>query len=115
MKYELKIEADTPDELFNLFKNLKDRPINELPKPSKVVVEVGDEPQPQPEPEPVKEESAAPVITIDDVRRKFKEKANTGNKAHMREILQHYGADCVSNLSSEHYADVMQELELVEA
>lgn len=113
MKYELKIEADTPDELFNLFKNLKDRPINELPKPSKVVVEVGDEPQP--EPEPVKEEPAAPVITIDDVRRKFKEKANTGNKAHMREILQHYGADCVSNLSSEHYADVMQELELVEA
>lgn len=113
MKYELKIEADTPDELFDLFKNLKDRPINELPKPSKVVVEVGDEPQP--EPEPVKEEPAAPVITIDDVRRKFKEKANTGNKAHMREILQHYGADCVSNLSSEHYADVMQELELVEA
>lgn len=113
MKYELKIEADTPDELFNLFKNLKDRPINELPKPSKVVVEVGDEPQP--EPEPVKEEPAAPVITIDDVRRKFKEKANTGNKAHMREILKHYGADCVSNLSSEHYADVMQELELVEA
>lgn len=113
MKYELKIEADTPDELFNLFKNLKDRPINELPKPSKVVVEVGDEPQP--EPEPVKEEPAAPVITIDDVRRKFKEKANTGNKAHMREILQHYGADSVSNLSSEHYADVMQELELVEA
>lgn len=111
MKYELKIEADTPDELFDLFKNLKDRPINELPKPSKVVVEVGDEPQP----EPVKEEPAAPVITIDDVRRKFKEKANTGNKAHMREILQHYGADCVSNLSSEHYADVMQELELVEA
>lgn len=113
MKYELKIEADTPDELFDLFKNLKDRPINELPKPSKVVVEVGDDPQP--EPEPVKEEPAAPVITIDDVRRKFKEKANTGNKAHMREILQHYGADCVSNLSSEHYADVMQELELVEA
>ena len=113
MKYELKIEADTPDELFDLFKNLKDRPINELPKPSKVVVEVGDELQP--EPEPVKEEPAAPVITIDDVRRKFKEKANTGNKAHMREILQHYGADCVSNLSSEHYADVMQELELVEA
>ena len=113
MKYELKIEADTPDELFDLFKNLKDRPINELPKPSKVVVEVGDEPQP--EPKTVKEEPAAPVITIDDVRRKFKEKANTGNKAHMREILQHYGADCVSNLSSEHYADVMQELELVEA
>lgn len=113
MKYELKIEADTPDELFDLFKNLKDRPINELPKPSKVVVEVGDEPQP--EPEPVKEGPAAPVITIDDVRRKFKEKANTGNKAHMREILQHYGADCVSNLSPEHYADVMQELELVEA
>ena len=113
MKYELKIEADTADELFDLFKNLKDRPINELPKPSKVVVEVGDEPQP--EPEPVKEEPAVPVITIDDVRRKFKEKANTGNKAHMREILQHYGADCVSNLSSEHYADVMQELELVEA
>lgn len=113
MKYELKIEADTPDELFDLFKNLKDRPINELPKPSKVVVEVGDDPQP--EPEPVKEEPDAPVITIDDVRRKFKEKANTGNKAHMREILQHYGADCVSNLSSEHYADVMQELELVEA
>lgn len=113
MKYELKIEADTPDELFDLIKNLKDRPINELPKPSKAVVEVGDEPQP--EPEPVKEEPAAPVITIDDVRRKFKEKANTGNKAHMRKILQHYGADCVSNLSSEHYADVMQELELVEA
>lgn len=113
MKYELKIEADTPDELFNLFKNLKDRPINELPKPSKVVVEVGDEPQP--EAEPMKEEPAAPVITIDDVRRKFKEKANTGNKAHMREILQHYGANNVSNLSPEHYADVMQELELVEA
>lgn len=42
MKYELKIEADTINELLELFANLKDRPINEIPKANKVTVELGD-------------------------------------------------------------------------
>lgn len=112
MKYELKVEAESMDELLGLFANLKDRPINELSKPSKVTVEVGDEPQSKPA---TSTEPEAPVITLADVQRKFKAKANTGNKAHMREILQHYGASRVSELKESDYADVMQELELVEA
>lgn len=110
MKYELKVEAESMDELLGLFANLKDRPINELPKPSKVTVEVGDAPAPAPEPEAI----AEPAITLADVQRKFKEKANTGNKAHMREILSHYGANRVSALKESDYAAVMQELDLVE-
>ena len=114
MKYELKIEADTMDELLGLFNNLKDRPINELPKPHKVTLEVGDEPAEKAE-QPADDEPKAPIFTLADVQKKFKEKGAHGNKAHMREILQHYGAAKVSALKPEDYPAVMAELELVEA
>lgn len=121
MKYELKVEADTMDELLGLFNNLKDRPINELPKPHKVTLEVGDEPAEKAEQladeaaEAVDEVPKAPIFTLADVQKKFKEKGAHGNKAHMREILQHYGAAKVSALKPEDYPAVMAELELVEA
>ena len=118
MKYELKVEADTMDELLGLFNNLKDRPINELPKPLIVTLEFGDEPTEQPaneEAEAVDEVPKAPIFTLADVQKKFKEKGAHGNKAHMREILQHYGAAKVSALKPEDYPAVMAELELVEA
>lgn len=120
MKYELKVEADTMDELLGLFNNLKDRPINELPKPHKVTLEVGDEateeqPKKSEEVNEITEEPKAPIFTLADVQKKFKEKGAHGNKAHMREILQHYGAAKVSALKPEDYPAVMAELELVEA
>ena len=138
MKYELKIEADNVDELLDLFANLKDRPINELPKASKVTVEIGDDVEPEEaakpkkkrtkkeepaapeivedaESEPTEDAESVPVVTLIDVQRKFKSKASGGNKAHLREILQHYGAGRVSDLDPKDYAAVMQELDLVEA
>lgn len=114
MKYKLEIEADTMDELLGLFKNLKDRPINELPKPSKVTLEVGDaKPTASEDATPQPQEPEKPAITLAEVKRKFKEKG-AGNKAHMREILAHYNAKRVSDLKPEDYENVMQELDLVE-
>lgn len=121
MKFTLTAEADSMDELFDLFKNLKDRPINELRKPTKVTVELGDEPAPQEavqpaEPEQPDKPATAPQITLEDLQRAVKDKLKAGgSKQHLREILEHYGAEKVSALDPKDYANVMQELQLVEA
>lgn len=63
-------------------------------------------------PKVVKE--AAQEITLADLQRAFKDKATRQNRAHLQEILKAYGAAKVSQIKPEDYADVLQELELVE-
>lgn len=142
MKYELTFKADNVDELFNLFDNLKNKITNitvEIGDDAET-----EEPAPKPKKKRAKKEEPAMTTTVDDtptanddtptnvddtltadddtptytlidVQRKFKDKASGGNKAHLREILQHYNAGRVSELDPKYYADVMQELDLVEA
>ncbi|MDO4281326.1 MAG: hypothetical protein Q4C56_06815 [Peptococcaceae bacterium] len=122
MKYELKIESENMDELLLLFQNLKDQPIHTLPQATKVTVEMGDVGTSQNNCEVAAKqlrsskapEEKAPTYTLEDVQRAVKEKSVAGGKAHMREILAHYGAAKVSALKPEQYADVMAEIALVE-
>lgn len=142
MKYELTFKADNVDELFDLFDNLKSKITNitveigddvEPEEPAQkskkkrakkeepaMTTTVDDTPTTEPdtptnEPDAPTAEPDTPTYTLIDVQRKFKDKASGGNKAHLREILQHYNAGRVSELDPKDYADVMQELDLVEA
>ena len=120
-KYRMELEAETIDELFAMLGSLRDQPIHTLPKANKVTVELGDETAPQEavqpaEPEQPDKPATAPQITLEDLQRAVKDKLKAGgSKQHLREILEHYGAEKVSALDPKDYADVMQELQLVEA
>lgn len=120
-KYRMELEAETIDELFAMLGSLRDQPIHTLSKANKVTVELGDEPAPQEtaqpaEPEQSNKQEESSQITLEDLQRAVKDKLKAGgSKQHLREILEHYGAEKVSALDPKDYTNVMQELQLVEA
>ena len=127
MKYELKIEADTVDELLGLFNNLKDRPINEIPKANKVTVELADEPAPahasmnQSAPQPdhtptVTVPTQAPVTskkayTVDELARAAAPLMDkTEGVKMLQELLASYGVVSLGDLDKSLYNDFAEKL-----
>lgn len=66
--------------------------------------------------EPEKREAsvpAKPAFTFIDVRKLLSEKSRAGHTAEVKALLQKYGADKLSELSENHYADVVVEAEVL--
>lgn len=66
--------------------------------------------------EPEKREAsvpAKPAFTFIDVRKLLLENSRAGHTAEVKALLQKYGADKLSELSENHYADVVAEAEVL--
>ena len=66
--------------------------------------------------EPEKREASAPAkpaLTFTDVRKLLSQKSRAGHTAEVKALLQKYGADKLSELSENHYADVAAEAEVL--
>ncbi len=67
------------------------------------------------EAEPAVEPEKAPEITFTDVRTALAEKAKLGKEATIavRELIKKYGADKLSEVKPEMYADLLREAEVI--
>lgn len=68
------------------------------------------------EAEPVMESEKAPEITFTDVRTALAQKAKLGKEATVavRELIRKYGAEKLSEVKPEMYADLLREAEVIE-
>lgn len=114
MTYELRVTADSKEELLALLSGGFEKP-KKVQVAEEVKSETPKEEETKEAPKEVKQEVKSEIqYSLEDVQRAFKEKATKTNKRHMVEILQAYGATKVSGLKPEQFNDVMQEIALVE-
>lgn len=64
-----------------------------------------------PKEEPAEEKDDAPEITLTDVRAVALKLSKAGKQKLLKEIFAKYGAEKLSDISVEHYADLMADLE----
>ena len=100
MKYELKVIADSKEELLALLVGVE-------PK----VKEVSQVEPPQVKAEPKKAEEPLPAYTLESVQKAFGDLAKAGMKADLKELLSRHGVKKVSELPPEEYGNIMDELE----
>lgn len=68
------------------------------------------------EPTPAKPETSAPdekAITLEEVRAVLAEKSRDGHTAKVRELLQKYGADKLSEINASDYPALLAEAEVL--
>jgi len=68
------------------------------------------------EPRPTKPETPAPeekVITLEEVRAVLAEKSRDGHTAKIRELLQKYGADKLSEINASDYPALLADAEVL--
>ena len=56
-------------------------------------------------------ESQAPAVTLEQVRAVLAEKARAGHTDRVRELLGRYGADRLSAVQADRYADLLRDAE----
>ena len=98
MKYELKVIADSKEELLALLVGVE-------PK----VKEVSQVEPPQVKAEPKKE--PVPAYTLESVQKAFGDLAKAGMKADLKELLSRHKVKKVSELPPDEYGNIMAELE----
>ena len=110
MKYELKVIAESKEELLALLVGVeKDTTKKEALKK--------EEPKPEPKKEapnkaePKKAEEPLPCYTLEAVQKAFGDLAKAGMKADLKELLSRHGVKKVSELPSDEYGNIMDELE----
>ena len=64
-----------------------------------------------PKEEPAEEKDDAPEITLTDVRAVALKLSKAGKQKLLKEIFAKYGAEKLSDIAAEHYADLMADLE----
>ena len=96
MKYELKVIADSKEELLALLVGVepKDTTKKEVPKK-----------------EAPKAEEPLPDYTLEAVQKAFGDLAKAGMKSDLKELLSKHGVKKVSELPPDEYRNVMDELE----
>lgn len=63
---------------------------------------------------PEKPEEKQPTVSLEKVRGILADKSRQGFTAEVREIIKRYGADKLSGVAPEHYADILKEAEVLE-
>lgn len=112
MKYELKVIADSKEELLALLVGIEPKVNVEL----KVSDTTKEEPKPEPKKEvPKKAEPKAveslPDYTLEAVQKAFGDLAKAGMKSDLKELLSRHGVKKVSELPPDEYGNIMGELE----
>lgn len=112
MKYELKVIADSKEELLALLCGVEPNVNAEL----KIRGMTKEEPKPEPKkevpkPEAPKAEEPLPDYTLESVQKAFGDLAKAGMKSDLKELLSRHGVKKVSELPPDEYGNVMDELE----
>ena len=65
------------------------------------------------EAEPVLEEAEKPKVTFEQVRAALANKARSGYTDAVRNLVGNYGAEKLSEIKPEHYAEILEQAELI--
>lgn len=99
MKYELKVIADSKEELLELLCGACVEEPKEAPQDG------------PPKEEAPKAEEPLQDYTLEAVQKAFGDLAKAGMKSDLKELLSHHGVKKVSELPPEEYGNIMDELE----
>ena len=119
MKFELKIIADSKEELLALLVGNEPRvkEVSQVEPPQvKEAPKKAEEPKPEPKKEAPKKaepkaEEPLPHYTLESVQKAFGDLAKAGMKSDLKELLSRHGVKKVSELPPEEYGNIMDELE----
>ena len=102
MKYELKVVADSKEELLALLVGVE---------PKKAEPKKAEPKKAEPKKEVPKAEEPLPAYTLESVQKAFGDLAKAGMKSDLKELLSKHGVKKVSELPPDEYRNVMDELE----
>ena len=112
MKYELKVVADSKEELLALLVGVE--PKKAEPKkaePKKAEPKKAEPKKAEPKKEVPKAEEPLPAYTLESVQKAFGDLAKADMKSDLKELLSRHGVKKVSELPPEEYGNIMAELE----
>ena len=65
------------------------------------------------EAEPVPEEAEKPKVTFEQVRAALAKKSQMGHKSNVKNLVENYGVEKLSDIKPENYAEILEQAEMI--